>query len=244
MGNVLYGNIEARSGIVLSAMAPLTVPHFSTKIPQTTRFSEILLNTKIFFDFLYKFCLRYFSFQDEFSEILPYVSKGILVLFYYYIVLFLIDFYETWIFYTDFLKMFKWIVEKSVQWEPRCSLQTDGIAERHTWRSLIIVASAILRTRLKTVGLHLGSGNRIKFRRALPEMRWGGRVGWILFLYSLGPPLQKYGSSFQTSFPLTTFTIQKLVHLQLSQYKTSTPTTITIQNKYTYNNHNTKHVLV
>jgi hypothetical protein len=59
-------------------------------VPQTARFSEILLNTKRF-DFLYQFFLQYFSFQEELSEILPYVYTGIHVKY----PLFLTDFNET-----------------------------------------------------------------------------------------------------------------------------------------------------
>ena len=63
--------------------------------------------------------------------------------------LLLSDFNETWIFSTDFRKIhqFSW---KSVQWEPNCSMRTDGQTWR-SWQSLF----AILRTRLKTSQLIL-----------------------------------------------------------------------------------------
>jgi hypothetical protein len=46
--------------------------------------------------------------------------------------LFLSDFKETWFFSTDFWSILKYQISwKSVQWEPSCSMRTDG----QTWRS-------------------------------------------------------------------------------------------------------------
>jgi len=63
--------------IILSAMACLAVPHFSTLSHRQLDFRKIYWTKKSFFYFPHKFCLQYFSFKDELSEILPYVYTGI-----------------------------------------------------------------------------------------------------------------------------------------------------------------------
>jgi len=51
--------------------------------------------------------------------------------------LLLSDFNETWIFPTDFPKIFKYQISwKSVQWEPSCSMRTEGRTDRQIWQSL------------------------------------------------------------------------------------------------------------
>jgi len=48
----------------------------------------------------------------------------------------LFDFNDTWIFETDFRKIFKHQISwKCVHWEPSCSLRTDGRSDGQTWRS-------------------------------------------------------------------------------------------------------------
>ena len=80
------------------------------------------------FDFLYKFCLKHFSFYEEMSEIWWKMYIGLYVKY----PLFLSDFNETWIFSTVFRKIPKYEISwQSVQCEPSCSMRTDG----QTWRS-------------------------------------------------------------------------------------------------------------
>jgi hypothetical protein len=46
--------------------------------------------------------------------------------------LFLLDFNETWTFDTDFRKILKYQISlKPIEWEPNCSMPTDGRLQRH-----------------------------------------------------------------------------------------------------------------
>jgi hypothetical protein len=74
------------------------------------------------FDFLYKFCLQYFSLQEELSEILLKMYIGLHV----QRPSFLSGFHENWILSKDFRKTLKSQISlKSVQLEPSCSVRTD-----------------------------------------------------------------------------------------------------------------------
>jgi hypothetical protein len=55
--------------------------------------------------------------------------------------LFLSDFHETWIFWTDLLQILKFQISwDSVLWKPRCSLRTDGPIDGQTDMTKLIVA--------------------------------------------------------------------------------------------------------
>ena len=48
----------------------------------------------------------------------------------------LVQFNETWMCLTDFWKILKYQISwKSIQWEPSCSMRTDGWTDEQTWQS-------------------------------------------------------------------------------------------------------------
>ena len=101
--------------IVLSSVAYLTLPYFSTISRKWHNFWKEFIEYKMCFDFLYKVCQNYFSLWEELSEILPqtYIGHHINYL------LFLSDLNKTWILSTTFWKILKYQISwKSVQWEP------------------------------------------------------------------------------------------------------------------------------
>ena len=61
-----------------------------------------------------------------------------------------IGFNETWIFSSDFRKIFEYQISlESVQWKPSCSMRADGRTEGRTWRrwqSLFAVFRALIKT--------------------------------------------------------------------------------------------------
>jgi len=89
--------------ITLSYVACLAPSHFSTLSHKRHNFWKKVLNSKKCFDFLYNVSPKHFSFYEEFSYILSkrYTGKHIEYL------LFLSGYNETWIFSTDFWKIFK-----------------------------------------------------------------------------------------------------------------------------------------
>jgi hypothetical protein len=62
-----------------------------------------IIEYKMYFDFLYKFCLKHFSFWEEFSEILSQMDIGLHVKY-----SLMSDFNETCIFSIDFRGMLKY----------------------------------------------------------------------------------------------------------------------------------------
>jgi len=92
----------------------------------------------VYFDFLCKSDPKYFSFQEEFSEILSqmFIRVGLHVDF----PLFFSDFNKTWNFSRDCRKILKYQISwKSVQWEPSCFIRTDSQKDGRThiqiWRN-------------------------------------------------------------------------------------------------------------
>ena len=69
---------------------------------------------------------------SEISVILKRILRDVVIHVHVKYLLFLSDFNESLIFSTDFRKIFAYkISRKSVQWEPSCSMRTDGLTDRH-----------------------------------------------------------------------------------------------------------------
>ena len=119
-------------------------------------FSHYLINGTIFgkndwtwnvnacFDFLYNFCLKYFSFKEEIfnSTINAHMSSCT-------VLLFSSDFNETWISSKDFRQILKYqILRKSVLWEP--SYMRTGRHDKTNSRCLQFCDSAWKLVRART----------------------------------------------------------------------------------------------
>jgi hypothetical protein len=112
------------------------LPYFSTLFHKRHYFWEKLLSINVCFDFVYRFCSEIFLFLRRIQRdiiiiyIRPYVKYP----------LFLSGINETCTFSTDFRKILRYQISwKSVQWEPSCSMQTDGLIDMT--KSIVAVRS-------------------------------------------------------------------------------------------------------
>jgi hypothetical protein len=112
--------------IILSYVACLALLYFSTLSHKRHDFRKKGIKHKMCFNFLYNFCLKHFSFYEEFSEI-SQMYEGIHVKY----PIFLSDFNEIWVFFQQIFEKYSNIQfhEKSVEWETSCSMRKD----RQTW---------------------------------------------------------------------------------------------------------------
>jgi hypothetical protein len=123
--------------LVLLSVACMVLPYFSTLSHKQHDFRRKVLNIKCVFWFFLQILSEKFLFlkiiqRDIFIYIYIYICTGIHVKY----PLFLSDFNKRWIFSTDFRKVFKYkILWKSLQWQPSCSMRTDGQTDRHDERN-------------------------------------------------------------------------------------------------------------
>jgi hypothetical protein len=109
--------------IILSFVACLTLPYFPVSSQQHDSRKKKLLDIK---------CVFWFSLQhlSDIFLILRETELDMIINLYWSSVKYPLissDFNETWIFSTDFLKILKYQISwKSVQWDPSCSMRTDG----------------------------------------------------------------------------------------------------------------------
>jgi hypothetical protein len=100
-------------------------------ISWTAKFQKKSLIINMCFDFLYKFCLKYFSISEGFCEILSQMCIHLQVKY----PLFLSHFNHTWIFSNDSQKIFKYQMSwKSVQYEPSHPMWADRWMDRQAER--------------------------------------------------------------------------------------------------------------
>ena len=91
---------KRRRCIVLPYAGCLSVPYFPTLFRKRHDFrKKKVIEHKMCFHFIYRFCLKHFSLQVEFNEILWFIYRGFHVKY----PLFLSGCSETWIFSTHFL---------------------------------------------------------------------------------------------------------------------------------------------
>ena len=88
-----------------------------------------LLNMKFVFWISLQLCLKYFSFWEELSERWSKMYIGLDIKY-----PLLSSFNESWILLTCFQKILKYKISwKSFQWEPNCTIRTDGLDKANSY---------------------------------------------------------------------------------------------------------------
>jgi hypothetical protein len=86
--------------------------------------------------------------------------------------LFLLDFNQSWIFSTSFLKILKYLIwQKSVQWEPSCCMRTDSRTDGQTSTTKLKVAFRNLANAPKKT-INALANLRIRWKEANLLNRW------------------------------------------------------------------------
>jgi hypothetical protein len=165
---------------VLSSVTCPALKYFSTLSHKRHNFSKKkVIEHKMCFDFLYNCYWKHFPFEEKLSVIWSEKYIGLHPVKYR---LFLSDFHQIWIFWTDFLKKikcrFSW---KFVQWEPSCSMRTDVHDEASSPFSQFKKGWKFLKGRGSSVGIETAyglDGSGIESRwgeifRTSPDRSWG-----------------------------------------------------------------------
>jgi hypothetical protein len=102
--------------------------YFSTLSHKLHNFFIKIIKQNMCFDFLCNFHLKHFSFWKELNEIWSKMYIGFCVK----CPLYLYNFNETWLTWTDVLKILRHQISwKSIQWKPSCSMWTDQQTDRN-----------------------------------------------------------------------------------------------------------------
>jgi hypothetical protein len=107
--------------IIVSYVASLAPPYFSTSSHKQHYFWKQVTESKMCVSIsLYLLSKTFLILRTE-QDMIMYVHRSSCK-----VRVILVNFSETWIFLTDFQKILKYqILQKSIQWEPHCSMQTD-----------------------------------------------------------------------------------------------------------------------